>query len=82
MTTSEVAHTTVLESPGTEDYRNVLGYFAQTLMKELRLVGGYNVLYAKVKDFVQTELFGETVALDDPNTLRNLCGTPRHKNYY
>ena len=79
MTTSEVAHTTVLESPGTEDYRNVLGYFAQTLMKELRLVGGYNVLYAKVKDFVQTELFGETVALDDPNTLRNLAELPATK---
>ena len=79
MTTSEVAHTTVLESPGTEDYRNVLGYFAQTLMKELRLVGGYDVLYAKVKDFVQTELFGETVALDDPNTLRNLAELPATK---
>ncbi len=79
MTTSEVAHTTVLESPGTEDYRNVLGYFAQTLMKELRLVGGYDVLYAKVKDFVQSELFGETVALDDPNTLRNLAELPATK---
>ena len=79
MTTSEVAHTTVLESPGTEDYRNVLGYFAQTLMKELRLVGGYDVLYAKVKDFVQTELFGETVPLDDPNTLRNLAELPATK---
>ena len=79
MTTSEVAHTTVLESPGTEDYRNVLGYFAQTLMKELRLVGSYNVLYAKVKDFVQTELFGETVALNDPNTLRNLAELPATK---
>ena len=79
MTTSEVAHTTVLESPGAEDYRNVLGYFAQTLMKELRLVGGYDVLYAKVKDFVQSELFGGTVALDDPNTLRNLAELPATK---
>ncbi len=73
MTTSEVAHTTVLESPGTEDYRNALGYFAQTLMKELRLVGGYDVLYAKVKEFVQHHLFGETVALDDPITIKNLA---------
>ena len=79
MTTSEVAHTTVLESPGTEDYRNVIGYFAQTLMKELRLVSGYEVLYAKVKDFVQNRLFGETVALDDPNTLRNLAELPATK---
>ncbi len=73
MTTNEVAHTTILESPGTEDYRNALGYFAQTLMKELRLVGGYDVLYAKVKEFVQHHLFGETVALDDPITIKNLA---------
>ena len=73
MATSEVAHTTILESPGAEDYRNALGYFAQTLMKELRLVGGYDVLYAKVKEFVQYHLFGETVALDDPVTIKNLA---------
>ena len=79
MTTSEVAHTTVLESPGAEDYRNVIGYFAQTLMKELRLVSGYDVLYGKVKDFVQDHLFGETVALDDPNTLRNIAELPATK---
>lgn len=79
MTTSEVAHTTVLESPGTEDYRSALGYFAHTIMKELRLVSGYQVLYAKVKDFVQNRLFGETVALDDPNTLRNLSEVPATK---
>ena len=79
MTTSEIAHTTVLESPGTEDYRSVIGYFAQTLMKELRLVSGYDVLYAKVKDFVQNQLFGETVALDEPNTLQNLSELPATK---
>ncbi len=73
MTTSEVAHTTILENPGTEDYRNALGYFAQTLMKELRLVSGYDVLYAKIKEFVQHHLFGETVALDDPVTIKNLA---------
>jgi len=79
MTTSETSHTTVLESPGIDDYRNVIGYFAQTLMKELRLVGGYDVLYAKVKEFVQNHLFGETVALDDPITLRNLAELPATK---
>ena len=73
MTTSEVAHTTILENPGTEDYRNALGYFAQTLMKELRLVSGYDVLYAKIKNFVQNHLFGETVPLDDPVTIKNLA---------
>ena len=79
MTTSEVAHTTVLESPGTEDYRSAIGYFAHTVMKELRLVSGYEVLYANVKDFVENMLFGETVALDDPDTLRNLSEVPATK---
>jgi type III restriction enzyme len=42
------------------------------MMKDLRLVSGYDVLYGKVKAFVQTELFDRQVGLEDPNTLRNL----------
>lgn len=72
MTTGEVTHTTVLDGSGIADYRSTLGYFAQTLQKDLRLVSGYDVLYGKVKDFVQNQLFGETVMLEDPNTLQNL----------
>jgi type III restriction enzyme len=41
-------------------------------MKELRLVSGYDVLYGKVKAFVQDQLFDRPVELEDPNTLRNL----------
>ncbi len=69
----EVSHTTVLDSTGVGDYRNVIGYFARTLKRELRLVSGYDVLYGKIKDFVKTELFGENVELESPNTLRNLA---------
>ena len=72
MTTGEVTHTTVMDSNGVADYRSVVGYFAETIRKELRLVSGYDVLYGKVKDFVQHQLFGETVMLEDPNTLQNL----------
>ena len=79
MTTREIAYTTMLESPGAEDYRNVLGYFVHTIMKELRLVSGYDVLYAKAKDFVQNAIFGESVALEDPDTLRNLSELPATK---
>jgi type III restriction enzyme len=50
----------------------VLGYFTQTIMRDLRLVSGYDVLYGKVKAFVQSELFEGAVELDSPNTLRNL----------
>ena len=41
-------------------------------MKDLRLVSGYDVLYGKVKQFVQNRLFGREVELEHPNTLRNL----------
>jgi len=72
ITTGEVTHTTILDTTGVADYHSVIGYFAQTIMKDLRLVSGYDVLYVKVKAFVQTELFDRQVGLEDPNSLRNL----------
>ena len=70
--TGEVTHTTILDTAGIADYRSVIGYFAQSIMKDLRLVSGYDMLYGKVKAFVQEELFDRPVELEDPNTLRNL----------
>jgi type III restriction enzyme len=72
ITTGEVTHTTILDTAGIADYHSVIGYFAQTMMKDLRLVSGYDVLYGKVKAFVQTQLFDRPVELEDLNTLRNL----------
>jgi type III restriction enzyme len=72
VTTGNVTHTTILDTSGIADYRSVVGYFAQTLMKDLRLVSGYDVLYGKVKAFIQDQLFDRQVDLESPNTLRNL----------
>ncbi|MBT3185745.1 MAG: DEAD/DEAH box helicase family protein, partial [Nitrospina sp.] len=72
ITTGKVTHTTILDTAGVADYRSVLGYFTQSIMKDLRLVSGYDVLYGKVKGFVQNDLFDRKVELDSPNTLRNL----------
>ena len=72
VTTGEVTHTTILDTAGVADYRSVLGYFAHTIMKDLRLVSGYDVLYGKVKSFVRSELYGREVELEAPNTIRNL----------
>ena len=72
LTTGEEAHTTFLDPAGVADYRSVIGYFAQTIMKEMRLFSGYDVLFGKIKAFVQTEMFDRTVELEEPNTLRNL----------
>lgn len=72
ITTGEVTHTTILDTTGIIDYRSVVGYFVQTIMRELRLVSGYDVLFGKVKTFIKTGLFDLDVDLEDPNTLRNL----------
>ncbi len=72
ITSGEIAHTTLLDSTGVIDYRSVIGYFAQTIMRDMRLVSGYDVLYGKIKEFIQECLFGKTVELESMNTLRNL----------
>ena len=72
ITTGEVTHTTILDTAGVADYRSVIGYFTHAIMRDLRLISGYDVLYGKVKSFVQNDLFETAVDLESPNTLRNL----------
>lgn len=70
--TGEINHTTFLDSNSVADYRSVIGYFSQVIMKDLRLVSGYDVLYGKVKEFITNHLFNSTIEIDNLNTLRNL----------
>ncbi len=73
MLDSEIDHTIHLDSAGKADWRAVVAFFARQLLKELRLVGGYEYLYPAVRDFTRSHLFeGETVDLEDPVVLRNL----------
>ena len=72
ITTDEFDHSTTLDTAGIADYRSALGFYAKTIMKEMRLFSGYDVLYPKVKLFVSDYLFDQQVELEDPNTLRNL----------
>ncbi|MCZ7552735.1 MAG: DEAD/DEAH box helicase family protein [Anaerolineales bacterium] len=72
ITTGEINHVTHLDSAAVADYRSVIGYFAQVIMKDLRLVSGYDVLYGKVKEFIGQHLFTTAVDIDDLNTIRNL----------
>lgn len=73
MLDAEVHHTVHLDGSGPADYRSVIGFFARQLLAELRLVGGYDVIYGKVKTFVREHLFeGVPVDLEDPVLLRNL----------
>ncbi len=72
ITTDEVTHTTQLDGAMANDYRSVIGYFAQSILKDLRLYAAYDLLYPKIQDFVWKKLFGRLVDLNDPNTIRNL----------
>jgi type III restriction enzyme len=73
MLDEEIHHTVELDGSGPADYRSVIAFFARQLLKELRLVGGYDVLYGKVKAFVRESLFeGPHVDLENPVLLRNL----------
>jgi len=73
MLDGEVHHVVHLDGLGPADWRSVIAFFTRQLLKELRLVGGYELLYPKVRDFVRLYLFeGEPVVLEDPVVLRNL----------
>ncbi|WP_446787545.1 DEAD/DEAH box helicase family protein [Macellibacteroides fermentans] len=72
ISTEEISHITVLDSNFLVDYRSVIGYFTQVIMRELRLISGYDILYEKVKIFIVKYLFEEEVDLENLNILRNL----------
>ncbi len=73
MLDDEHDHTIQLDETGAADWRSVVSFFARQLLKDLRLVGGYEYLYPCVRDFMRTRLFeGEPVHLEDPVILRNL----------
>lgn len=68
----KIHHTTMLDSSIEPHYQSAIGFFVQTIMKELRLFGCYDILFGKVKEFVQSQLFEKPVNLVDLNVLRNL----------
>ncbi len=72
MLDGEVDHVTRLDGTGPADYRSVVGFFARQLLKEMKLVGGYDIMYGKVKTFLRAHLFASPVDLEDPVVLRNL----------
>ncbi|MDD4662926.1 MAG: DEAD/DEAH box helicase family protein [Candidatus ainarchaeum sp.] len=71
----EIHHKTILDIDGNTDFSSIIGFFTQNIMKELRLVGGYNVLYPKIKNFIKFKLFENEVNLEDINIIRNLSET-------
>ena len=67
----DFSHKTVFKDT-VPDYRNVIGFFTSAILKDSRLVSGFNILYPKVEGFIKYQLFTNEVELSDPQTLRNL----------
>src|SRR5690606_39546367 len=65
-----LSHKTVFKDT-VPDYRNVIGFFTASILKDSRLVSGFNILYPKVESFIKYQLFTNEVELSDPQTLRN-----------
>ena len=83
MINDEHDHITVLDGSGPADYRSVVAFYTRMLLKDLRLFGGYDVLYGKVKTFMREHLFEKSpVDLEDPMVLRNLSEVAPGKVLY
>ncbi len=76
MLDSEIHHTITLDGTGTADYRSVVGFFARQLLKDLRLVGGYEILYPKVRDFMKFHLFQPRMDTDGHGSERSAGFSP------
>lgn len=72
ITSGDVTHKTELDSNFIPNYQSVVGYFTQVVMKELRLISAYDILYGKMKEFIENHLFDKRIELDNLNSLRNL----------
>jgi len=72
MVTEEESHEMTMPPSGVSDYRQVVKFYTDSIVRALRLVSAHHVLYGKVKSFIRDELFGHPVDLEDRNTLRNL----------
>ena len=54
---------------------SIISFFTKTIMTELRLYGGQDILYERIKKFLQEKLFNQKVDLENPNVARNLSET-------
>jgi type III restriction enzyme len=77
-----VVWTTDLGQDITPTAQAVIGYLVGTLVTRMRLVGGKDVLYGRMKDYIQRRLFDREVDLNDTNVLRNLSETDVRRSLF
>jgi type III restriction enzyme len=67
----DFSHKTIFKDTA-PDYRNVISFFTSVILKDSRMVSGFNTLYPKVEGFIKYRLFNKEVELSEPQTMRNL----------
>ncbi len=68
----ETSHETEFDETRVADGTRVVGFFARSVMKDLRLVSGYDLMYDKVKELIQEHTFGERVDIQDKSVIKTL----------
>lgn len=64
--------TLILKGNNNIDYRSMLKYFSEVILKETGLVSGSATVYGKLKEFISNYLFKEPVDLEDANIIKNV----------
>ena len=67
-------YTTTLAERHNPTIQSIIGYYAEKVRQDSRLIGGNAILHGKIKQFIAGYLFGRAVDLDDPDVLTNLAG--------
>ncbi len=67
----DFSHKTIFKNTST-DYRNIISFFTSAILRESRLVSGFNILYPKVESFIKYKLFTKEVDFSNPQVWRNL----------
>lgn len=65
-------HRTFLKNDNPPDWRFVIRFYTERILKDLRLFKGYDTLYPLVKEFCESWIFGEVVNLEDERIIKNL----------
>ncbi len=83
MLDANIHHVLRIDDSSPADYRSVLAFFTKQILGDLRLVGGYDIVFGKMKTFIREYLFEDApVDLADPVVLRNLSETEVGKVIY
>ena len=77
--TDKESHRQTMDNLLNPNYQSVISFLADRLCRDLRLVRGRDILFGKIKSYIESRLFDRVVDLEDVNTLRNLSETPTHK---